>query len=114
MIAYALLCVAIVTEVIGTTFLKLSHGMTRLLPAAVVVVCYGVAFMLMSLTLRTLPVGFVYAIWSGIGIAGVKAIGVGFFKEPLDLPAVAGTLLIVAGIGVLHLGARPVGATPLP
>jgi small multidrug resistance pump len=104
--AYALLVIAILTEVVGTTFLKLSDGMTKLLPAAVVVLCYGTAFWLMSLTLRTLPVGLVYAIWSGIGIAGVKAIGVGFFKEPLDLPAIAGTLLIIAGIGVLHLGGR--------
>jgi small multidrug resistance pump len=104
--AYVLLVIAILTEVVGTTFLKLSDGMTKLLPTAVVVACYAAAFWLMSLTLRTLPVGLVYAIWSGIGIAGVKAIGVGFFKEPLDLPAIAGTLLIVAGIGVLHLGHR--------
>lgn len=104
--AYALLVIAIVTEVVGTTFLKLSHGMTRLGPAAVVIVCYSTAFWLMSMTLRTLPVGLVYAVWSGIGIAGVKAIGVGWFREPLDLPAVAGTLLIILGIVVLHLGPR--------
>ncbi len=104
--AYLLLFVAIVTEVTGTISLKLSEGMTRLAPAAVVVVCYGAAFFLMSVTLRTLPVGLVYAIWSGIGIAGVKAIGVAFFREPLDLPAVAGTALIIIGIVVLHLGPR--------
>jgi small multidrug resistance pump len=104
MLAYGMLAVAIVVEVIGTTFLKLSDGMTRLLPAIVVVACYASAFWLMAQIVRTLPVGLVYALWSGVGIAGVKAIGVVFFKEALDLPAIAGTALIIAGIAVLHLG----------
>lgn len=104
MVAYGLMFVAIVVEVIGTTYLKLSDGMTRLVPALIVIACYATAFWLLSLTLRTLPVGLVYAIWSGIGIAGVKAIGIIFFRESLDLAAIAGTLLIVAGIVVLHLG----------
>lgn len=104
MLGYGMLAVAIVVEVIGTTFLKLSDGMTRLVPGIVVVACYGTAFWLMSLIVRTLPVGLVYALWSGVGIAGVKAIGVVFFKESLDLPAIAGTVLIIAGIAVLHLG----------
>lgn len=106
MLAYGMLLVAIVIEVIGTTYLKLSDGMTRLVPAIVVVACYAGAFWLLSQIVRTLPVGLVYAIWSGIGIAGVKAIGVVFFKEALDLPAIAGTLLIIAGIAVLHLGSH--------
>jgi small multidrug resistance pump len=106
--AYGLLAIAIFVEVVGTTALKLSDGMTKLLPAAVVVVCYSAAFWLMAITLRTLPVGLVYAVWSGIGIAGIKAVGVAWFNESFDLPALAGTGLIIAGIVVLHLGSRAV------
>jgi small multidrug resistance pump len=83
--------------------------MTRLWPAIAVVACYGLAFWLMALIVRTLPVGLVYALWSGIGIAGVKAIGVVFFEESFDIPAIAGTALIIAGIAVLHLGPQTSG-----
>lgn len=100
---YALLGSAIFTEVIGTVALKVSDGMTKLGPAALVVGGYGLSFWLLSLTLATMPVGLVYAIWSGIGIAAIALIGQYFFGEVLTLGSVVGLVLIVAGIAVLQI-----------
>lgn len=100
---YALLGFAIFTEVIGTVALKVSDGMTKLGPAALVVGGYGLSFWLLSLTLATMPVGLVYAIWSGIGIAAIALIGQYFFGEVLTLGSVVGLVLIVAGIAVLQM-----------
>ncbi len=104
--AYGLLLLAIIAEVIGTTALKMSYGMTRLGPGLVVVVGYGSAFWLLSLTLKVMPVGLVYAIWSALGIAGIKAIGVVLFKESFDLLAIVGTALVIAGVLTLTLSLR--------
>jgi small multidrug resistance pump len=104
--AFALLLLAIVAEVIGTTALKMSYGMTKLGPGAVVVVGYAMAFWLLSLTLKTMPVGFVYAVWSALGIAGIRAIGVVLFKETFDLFAIVGTILVIAGVLTLTLSWR--------
>ena len=104
MISYAYLAVAILAELVGTSALKLSDGMSRPAPGAVVVVGYGVAFWCMALALKTLPVGLVYAIWAGIGIAGIKAIGVVFFGESINPTAIAGTLLIIVGVVMVQLG----------
>jgi len=77
---YALLGFAIFAEVVGTAALKVSDGMTRLGPAALVVGGYGLSFWLLSLTLITMPVGLVYAIWSGVGVAAIALIGQYYFE----------------------------------
>lgn len=94
---------AIVCEVIATSALKSSNGFSRLLPSVIVVVGYSVAFYSLSLALRTLPVGVAYAIWAGVGIALIAVIGLLVYGQSLDLAAVAGIGLIVAGVLVLTL-----------
>jgi len=95
---YALLGAAIVSELVGTTSLKLSEGFSRPIPSLGVVVGYGLAFYLVSLTLEDLPIGVVYGTWAALGIVGVAAIGVVVFNEQVDLPAVVGIVLIIAGV----------------
>ena len=97
------LAIAIVTEVTGTSALKSSQGFTRLLPSVVVLVSYAISFYLLSLTLRTIPVGIVYAIWSGAGIVLLALIGTFFFRQTLDTPAIIGISLILAGVVVINL-----------
>ncbi len=100
---FVYLVLAIVAEVIATSALKASVGFTRPLPSAVVVVGYGLAFYLLSLVLRTLPVGVAYAIWAGLGIVLVTLVGIVVFGEKPDLPAVVGISLIVAGVVMLQV-----------
>ncbi len=100
------LAAAIVAEVIGTSALKATENFSRLIPSLIVVVSFGAAFFLLSLALRTIPVGLAYAVWSGAGIVLIVTIGAVLFKQPLDLSAVVGIGLIVAGIAVLHLGSN--------
>ena len=97
------LAVAIVSEVIATSALKSSESFSRLWPSLLVVVGYISAFYFMSLTLKTMPVGVVYAIWSGVGIALIALIAWVFFGQALDTPAIIGLLLIVVGVVVLSL-----------
>ena len=103
MLANLYLLIAIVAEVIGTSALKASEGFTRLGPTAVVVVGYGLAFWLLSLTLRTIPVGIAYATWSGLGIVLIAAVGWVAFGQKLDLWAMLGMALIVAGVLIMNL-----------
>ncbi|MEN3602763.1 SMR family transporter [Brucella abortus] len=100
---YTLLAIAIFSEVIGTLSLKASEGFSRLGPSIVVVVAYGLAFYFLSLTLKTIPVGVAYAIWSGVGVTLVALIGWLVFGQKLDLPAIVGMGLIIAGVIVLNL-----------
>ena len=100
--SYLYLAIAIVCEVIGTSALKATEGFTRVGPSIVVVVGYGLAFYFLSLTLKTVPVGVAYAIWSGAGVALITLIGWLVFKQRLDLPAILGILLIVAGVVVIQ------------
>ncbi|KAF3998428.1 DMT family transporter [Glaciimonas immobilis] len=100
--------IAIVAEVIATSALKASNEFTRLLPSVVVVVGYLIAFYFLSLTLRTLPVAIVYAMWSGIGIALIAMIGWLVFKQTLDAGALIGLGLIVAGVVVLNVFSKSV------
>ncbi|MFC3957774.1 DMT family transporter [Halovivax cerinus] len=95
---YALLAGAIVSELVGTTALNLSEGFSRPIPSAVVVIGYGLAFYLLSLTLEELPIGVVYATWAALGIVGVAAIGLVAFDDPIDLPGVIGIALIIGGV----------------
>ena len=103
MLAYLYLLIAIVAEVIGTSALKASEGFTRLGPTAVVVVGYGLAFWLLSLTLRTIPVGIAYATWSGLGMVLIAAIGWIAFGQKLDAWALLGMALVVAGVLIMNL-----------
>lgn len=105
---YLYLLVAIVAEVIATSALKASDGFTRLMPSLIVVVGYGVAFFCLSLVLRTMPVGIAYAIWSGVGIVLVAGIGVVAFGQKLDLAAIIGLGLIIAGVLVVNLLSKSV------
>lgn len=101
--AYLTLAVAIVAEVIATTALKSSEGFSRFVPSAIVVLGYGVAFYCLSLTLKTIPTGVAYAIWSGVGIVLISLLGWWIHKQALDWPAVIGMGLIVAGVMVLNV-----------
>ncbi len=100
--------IAIVAEVIATSTMKATQGFTRALPSLVVGIGYAVAFYFLSLTLRTLPVGVAYAIWSGVGIALVSLIAWLVYGQSLDAPAIAGMALIAAGIIVLNGFSRSV------
>lgn len=102
------LSIAIVSEVIATSALKESAGFTRLWPSVVVVAGYAIAFYLLSLILETIPVGVAYAIWSGAGIALIALVAWVFFGQSLDVPAIIGLLLIIAGVVVLNLCSKTV------
>jgi small multidrug resistance pump len=97
------LLLAIGSEVVATSALKASDGFTRLVPAVVVVVGYAASFYFLSLTLRDIPLGVTYAVWSGIGTAAIAIIGVVFFRETLGWVGIAGITLIVLGVVVLNL-----------
>jgi small multidrug resistance pump len=101
--AYAALFTAIVLEVIGTTLLQRSAQFTRLWPTLGMAACYLGAFWFLSLTLRTVPVGLAYAIWSGLGIVLISLIGWRVFGQALDPPAMIGIGLIIAGVVVINL-----------
>jgi len=100
---YLLLLLAIIAEVIATSGLKASENFTRLAPSLLVVAGYGTAFFCLSLTLKTLPLGVAYAIWSGVGTVLVAVVGWLLYRQQLDLPAMIGIGLIVAGTIVLNL-----------
>ncbi|NPU83395.1 MAG: QacE family quaternary ammonium compound efflux SMR transporter [Syntrophaceae bacterium] len=100
------LAIAIVSEVIATSALKSSAGFTRLLPSLLVVAGYGAAFYLLSLTLRTIPVGVAYAVWSGVGMALISVVAWIFLDQKLDAPAIMGIVLIAAGVVVMNVFSR--------
>ncbi len=103
MLPWLFLAVAIVAEVVGTSFLKASAGFTKPLPVMAVVVGYGLSFYFLSLTLETLPVGIAYAVWSGVGLLLITAVAWVAYGQTLDLPAVIGMGLILAGVLILKL-----------
>lgn len=107
---YFYLAVAILAEVVATSALKAADGFSRLTPSLIVIVGYAAAFYFLSLTLRTLALGVVYAIWSGVGIALICIIGALLYRQTLDLPGVAGIGLIIGGVLVLNLFSRAVTA----
>jgi small multidrug resistance pump len=105
---WLLLLAAIVAEVAATSALKASAGFTRLWPSLCVVLGYGVAFYCLALTLRAIPIGVAYAIWAGVGIVLIALVGWLVFGQRLDAPAVAGMLLIVAGVVVMNVFSKAV------
>lgn len=105
---YALLLIAIVAEVIATSALAKSNGFTILVPSLVSAVGYAFAFYLLSLVTKTMPVGIVYAVWSGAGIVLVALTGWLIFGQKLDLPALIGLALIIAGVLIINLLSKSV------
>jgi small multidrug resistance pump len=96
------LALALSSEIVATVSLKLSDGFTRPIPAVVVVIGYALSFYALSLSLRTIPLGVVYAVWSGVGTAAVVVIGLFLFREALDAAKVVGIGLIIAGVVILN------------
>ncbi|CAM3601730.1 DMT family transporter [Halomonas lysinitropha] len=100
---YLFLALAIVAEVIATSALKASMGFTRLWPSVTVVVGYGLAFYLLALVLRSMPVGIAYAFWAGLGIVLVTLVGILVYGEKPDFPALLGLAMIVGGVVVIQV-----------
>lgn len=101
--AWLYLLVAIVAEVVATSALNASQGFSRPLPSVIVVTGYAIAFYFLSLTLRSIPVGIAYAVWSGVGVVLISLAGLVLFGQRLDFPALLGIGLIVAGVLVINL-----------
>lgn len=99
---------AIGFEVMGTTLLQQSQQFTRPWATAGLAICYGIAFYLLTLALKQMPVGLAYAIWSGLGVVLISLIGLFLFKQKLDLPAVIGLALIIGGVVVINLFSKSV------
>jgi small multidrug resistance pump len=106
--AWVYLSIAILAEVVATSALKASLGFTRAGPSAVVIIGYGIAFYCLSLALQSMPVGVAYAIWSGAGIVLITLFAWLVLGQALDLPAIIGLALIVAGVFVLNAFSRVV------
>lgn len=102
------LFIAVVFEVIATSTLKATEGFTRLWPSLITIAGYALAFYFLSLPVRTIPVGIVYALWCGIGIVLVTLVGWVVLKQPLDAPALAGMGLILAGVVTINLFSKTV------
>ena len=108
MMSWTYLLVAIVAEVIATSALKASDGFSRLWPSAITVVGYCIAFYCLSLTLRHMPVGVAYAVWSGLGVVLITAVSWIMFGQKLDAAALLGMGLIVAGVIVMNVFSKSV------
>lgn len=109
-VAYGLLAIAIITEVLGTAFLVKSSSFTKLVPTVITIVCYVLSFYLLAQVTKTLPIGIAYAIWGGVGVALTAVIGLVAFKQTLDIPAIIGILLIVSGVVVMNVFSNSVGS----
>ncbi|WP_313085862.1 DMT family transporter [Pseudomonas sp.] len=103
MSGYLYLAIAITAEVIATTSMKALAGFSRPLPLLLVIAGYSISFWMLALVVRTIPVGIAYAIWAGLGIVLVSAAAAVLYGQKLDLPAVLGMALIIAGVAVIQL-----------
>ena len=102
-VAYIYLVIAVIAETIGTSALQASAQFSKFWPSVIVVFGYGIAFYFLGLTLKYVPVGIAYALWSGMGIVFISIIGIIVFSQKLDLAAVIGMLLIITGIVVIQV-----------
>ncbi|MCQ4249257.1 multidrug efflux SMR transporter [Stutzerimonas stutzeri] len=109
MTGYLYLAIAITAEVIATTSMKALDGFSRPLPLLLVVAGYSLSFWMLSLVVKTIPVGIAYAIWAGLGIVLVSVAAAAIYQQKLDLPAVLGMVLIVAGVVVIQLFSSSTG-----
>lgn len=103
------LSIAIVCEVIATSSIPKTEQFTKLMPSTVVIIGYGIAFFLLSVTVKSMPVGIVYAIWSGAGIVLVAAVGYFLYGQKLDLAALVGIGFILTGVMIVNLLSKTVG-----
>ena len=99
---YLYLALAIVLEVLGSSFMKASDGFAKLLPTTITIIAYIACFFFLSQALKSIPLGIAYAIWGGLGIVLTALISVIIFKQSLDLAAIIGIILIVAGVFVMN------------
>ncbi|MCE7039604.1 multidrug efflux SMR transporter [Dyadobacter sp. CY312] len=99
---YLFLGLAIVLEVIGSSFMKASDGFTKWLPSTIVIIAYITCFYFLSLALKTIPLGVAYAIWAGLGIVLTAAVSVIIFKQKMDLAGIIGIVFIVAGVVIMN------------
>ncbi len=99
---YLYLSLAILFEVVGSSFIKASNGFSKLLPTVVVAVAYLICFYFLSLALKTIPLGTAYAIWGGLGIVLTTLVSVFVFKQTIDIPAIIGITLIVGGVFITN------------
>ena len=106
MVAWIWMSLAIVLEVVGTVNLKLSDGMTKILPSACIFVCYGLSFFSLSKALQELNISVAYAVWAGLGTILIAVIGFFFFEESFDLFKVLFIALIILGVAGLNLGSQ--------
>jgi small multidrug resistance pump len=100
---YLYLFIAIVSEVIATSSLKAAEGFTKLWPSVLVIAGYASAFYFLSITVKVMPVGITYALWSGVGIVLVTIAGIFLYKQMPDLPAIIGMVLITIGVLVINI-----------
>ena len=106
--AFVFLFFAIIAEIIATTALKASDQFTKLIPTIITIVGYVTAFYLLSFSLKTIPMGISYAIWSGAGIVLISLIGYFVFKQHLDLPAIIGLGFIIVGVIIINVFSKSV------
>lgn len=109
LVGYGFLILAIIFEVLGTTFLVKSEQFTRLIPTLLMAVLYIGSFYFLSQTIKTIPLGIAYAIWGGVGIILTAIIGFVLFKQSLDTPAIIGIMLIISGVVVINVFSQTVG-----
>ncbi|RUM40012.1 MAG: QacE family quaternary ammonium compound efflux SMR transporter [Desulfocapsa sp.] len=107
--AYFFLALAIIAEVAATSALKASEEFTKLVPSLVAVFGYAIAFYLLTLVLRTIPVGITYALWAGLGIVLVAVTGAFLYRQVPDLPAIIGMALIIFGVAVINIFSKTAG-----
>ena len=101
--AYIFLAVAIILEVLGTSFLKDTNGFTRLYPSLFVLIAFCICIYLMSHTMKFIPVGITYATWSGLGIVAITIISVFKYKQVPNIATIIGLFLIISGVAIIHL-----------
>ena len=106
---YLFLLLAILSELMGTTFLKMSEGFTKLVPTVITILSMVAAFYFLSIAIKTIPVGTAYAIWSGVGIVFITFIGIVLFKQIPDTPAIIGIVLIIAGVVIINVFSKSAG-----
>ena len=105
---YFYLALAVLGEVIGTSFRKATEDFTKLWPSLIVVLGYGASFYFLTLSLKVIPVGIAYATWSGIGIVLVTVISIFLYKQVPDWPAIIGMAMIIGGVVIMQLFSKTV------
>lgn len=101
--AFLYLLIAILAEVIATSAMKASDGFSQLLPSGITILGYAFAIYFLSLTMKSIPIGITYALWSGAGIILVSLVGFFYYKQHLDVAAVIGLAFMIAGIMIINL-----------